>query len=196
MDYNNAAPYQPVAEFWPKYDAMVAAEKRAAEEKDQASRERLEQLIATSTTKATDGTLKLDLRGQNLSDVSFLKGLAISKLILQDNPLTDLSPLRGLPLRELHLAHTNVSDLTPLRGAPLEKIYFDETPVKDLRPLLEMPKLHDMLVPRAAENIELLRSLKSLEYLGWEDDWKSTGNTGHSGLPITEFWKRYDALKK
>ncbi len=146
-------PYQPVAEFWPNYDARVAAEIKAA-------REKLDRLLATNGRTAPDGTIELDCNKLNLADLSALKGLKISQLSAEDNPITDLSPLtgmalrklslnrtqvsglqplRGMPLSDLRLYRTAVTDLSPLRGMPLEELYFDGTPVKDFRPLLDLP---------------------------------------------------------
>ena len=61
--------------------------------------------------------------------------------------------------------------------------------------MLEMPKLRRVMLPHAATNIEVLRPLTHLEYLGWEDDWEGDPDTGHPRLTPAEFWKRYDALK-
>ena len=202
---NNA--YQPVAEFWPKYDARVAAEKAA-------SKQKLETFLATHGKTAPDGTIELDCNNLKLPDLTALKGLKISKLTAEDNPITDLSPLAGMPLRRLTLCRTRVSnlqplrgmlltdlrlygtavtDLSPLRGMPLEELYFDGTPVKDLRPLLEMPKLRQVMVPRAATNIEVLRPLKNIERIGWEEDWDGPGDTGQPALTAAKFWSRWDA---
>lgn len=202
--------YRPAEDVWKDWDARVASDRIAA-------RIKLESLLASHCTKAADGMLEVNLASQNLSDLAALKGLKISKLSLDNNPLDDLAPLEGMPLVNLNLTScwalidlrplrgqslkvlrlfkSQVSDLSPLLGMPLEHFYFDGTPVKDLRPLLEMPKLRRVMIPRTAENLEVLRELKSLEYLGWEGDWEGDGDAGHPRLTPAEFWKRYDALK-
>ena len=180
-------PAQTAAEFWAEYDAPGAAERREAEEK-------LEISLGRKATKTADGTLELDLQNQKLHDLTALKGLKISTLKLRDTDISDLSPLTGMPLRRLYLAHSAVRDLSPLRGLPLELLHCDNTPVTDLRPLLDMPKLRNVFIPRAATNIEVLRPLTNLEYIGWEDDWLGvTDDPVHSRLTRAEFWQRYDA---
>lgn len=200
----------PVAEFWPKYDALVAAEKEA-------SKQKLETLLATHGKKLPDGSIDLDISGQRISDLSLLAGVNLSRLNASNNPCRDLSPLRKMPLRELNLNGTQVADLSELRGMPLrsliitspsvadiaslrglplERLLCDFTAITDLRPLLDLPKLRSAMIPRAATNIEVLRAVKTLEYIGWEDDWNGeSDDTGHSKLTAAEFWARWDRLK-
>ena len=185
LDEDDNNTYRPVAEFWPKYDARVAA-----------ARERLKRLVMEKSRAAADGPVELNLHGQNLTDLSGLglEGAKITNLIIDGNPIADLSPLRGMPLKVLYLGGSQVRDLSPLRGLPLERLYFNGTPVKDLRPLLEMPKLRRVLIPSTAENIEILRPLTQLEYLGWDRD--EGAAVGPASLTPAEFWKRFDALRK
>jgi serine/threonine protein kinase len=101
-------------------------------------------------------------------DLSPLRGLLLSWLIVSDNHLVDLSPLRGMPLRGLSIArnygvkdlnalkglplefldtsHTNVSDLSPLKGMKLTVLWCDQSLVSDLAPLRGMP-LRELRIP-------------------------------------------------
>jgi serine/threonine protein kinase len=99
------------------------------------------------------------IRGK-LADLSPLRGLPLTRLVihntevkdlspLQDMPLTylscyatnveDLAPLRGMPLTHLDAGSTHVSDLSPLGGMKLTFLHCDHTGVGDLRPLSGMP---------------------------------------------------------
>jgi serine/threonine protein kinase/Leucine-rich repeat (LRR) protein len=199
----------PILEFWEMYETQRSGERVAAQKK-------IDDLIAAKGRRAADGSLILDFSRLSLTELPALKGLAISTLWVDQNPFSDLSPLkgmplealglrrtqvldlsplRGMPLRMLHLFESQVSDLSPLRGMPLEYLYFDGTPVTDVSPLLEMPHLKRVMLPRAATNIEVLRSLTKLEYIGWEHDWHGDDNLGRPVLTATEFWKRFDELK-
>lgn len=95
-----------------------------------------------------------------ITDLSPLKGMKLSKLIIDNTQLadlsplaevplthlacpwtqvTDLSPLAGLPLTELDLQHTRVWDLSPLQGMRLTKLLCRGAQVHDLSPLEKMP---------------------------------------------------------
>jgi len=192
-----------VAEFWPEYEKMLAADEA-----------RLTRLIVERSTTSPDGTIALNLEQSGIHTIEPLRGLQIRLLILSNNqvtdlvalagmpleeldlyrvPVSDLSPLAGMPLRTLQLHKTQVRDLSPLRGLPLEKLFFDTTAVTDVRPLLEMPKLRQVMLPKTATNIELLRSLKNLEHIGWEGDWRD--DLQRPGLTAGEFWQRFDQSK-
>ena len=56
------------------------------------------------------------------------------------------------------------------------------------------PKPHSGHEGETATNIEVLRPLTNIEYIGWAEDC-CEGDTAHSKLTAAEFWKRYDALK-
>jgi hypothetical protein len=84
---------------------------------------------------------QLILRHSTSSDLSALRGMPLTYLnIWRWNQLSDLSPLRGMRLNYLDISHSLVSDLTPLRGMPLsEYLGIVETNVSDLSPLHDMP---------------------------------------------------------
>ncbi len=74
-----------------------------------------------------------------LIDLSPLRGLPLTHLIVHDNPVGDLSPLEGMKLISLYCSRTKVADLSPLQGMPLEKLDCGFTRVADLSPLKGMP---------------------------------------------------------
>ncbi len=74
-----------------------------------------------------------------LTDLSPLRGMPLTKLICLRNPIVDLTPLRGMPLTELDCTYTRVEDLTPLAGMRLVKLSCLHSPVRDLSPLKGMP---------------------------------------------------------
>ncbi|MBI5393715.1 MAG: hypothetical protein HZA91_00300 [Verrucomicrobia bacterium] len=74
-----------------------------------------------------------------VSDLSPLRGMALTMLACHSTDVGDLSPLRGMPLTVLSCGSTQVSDLSPLAGMPLTVLSVDNTPVADLAPLAGMP---------------------------------------------------------
>lgn len=88
-----------------------------------------------------DGQLSIDLWAElKVSDISELRGVAVTKFKTFSSSLRDLSPLAGAPLRELTLyPQCGVSDISPLRDAPLETLYLDVVPVRDISIVRKMP---------------------------------------------------------
>ncbi|MCX6911144.1 MAG: hypothetical protein NTY01_24315, partial [Verrucomicrobia bacterium] len=87
------------------------------------------------------GLALTDLRCANtqIADLTPLKGMPLEYLSLVGNPVSDLQPLAGAPLARLFLASTQVSDLAPLKGMALTDLYVEGTKVADLSPLQGMP---------------------------------------------------------
>jgi hypothetical protein len=81
------------------------------------------------------GTYSTESTGR-LFDLTPLKGLPLTRLIIHDNErITDLSPLEGMPLTFLHCGRTSVSDLSPIKDCPLSVLVCRHTNVTDLSPL-------------------------------------------------------------
>lgn len=74
-----------------------------------------------------------------VSDLSPLRGMALTMLACHNTGVSDLSPLRDMPLTILSCGGTQVSDLSPLTGMKLAVLSVDNTPVSDLSPLAGMP---------------------------------------------------------
>jgi Leucine-rich repeat (LRR) protein len=104
-----------------------------------------------------------------VSDLSALRGMALTMLACHSTDVSDLSPLRGMPLTILSCGSTQVSDLSPLTGMRLTVLSVDNTPVSDLAPLAGMP----------------------LTVL-WCDRTKVTNLSPLSGMPLTELRCDFD----
>lgn len=85
-----------------------------------------------------DQTFKLDLSDLSVPELSVLKGLPISVLVLSRSGALDLSPLAEFSLRDLDLSETAVSDLRPLSNMRLERLVLASTQVEDLEPIRNM----------------------------------------------------------
>jgi serine/threonine protein kinase len=86
-----------------------------------------------------DGTLRVDLSGLQVRDLSALRGLDVRELNLADTDVSDATLLRGLKLRALDLTRTGIDDLSPLAAMPLEFLQLRGTEVTSLEPLRGMP---------------------------------------------------------
>ncbi len=90
--------------------------------------------IEKRLTLGDDGRLALDLSGTKIIDLSALAGAPLALLDLsQCKELSDLTPIRGLELSRLDLSGTGVTDLSPLREMhSLESLDFSDTLISDL----------------------------------------------------------------
>ena len=100
-----------------------------------------------SPVRALPGLRKLTCSGSGqgkgiLSDLSPLKGMAITALWCSDTAVSDLSPLNGMELTDLGCWGTRVVDLSPLRGMPLIGLAIGRTEVSDLAPLKGLKLAH------------------------------------------------------
>ncbi len=73
------------------------------------------------------------------SDLSPLKGMALTLLNCNNTQVADLSPLKGTPLTSLVCNHTQVADLSPLKSMKLTFLWCGSTKVSELSPLKGMP---------------------------------------------------------
>lgn len=163
-------------------------------------------------TKLPDETYRLRIQEQPLRDLSFLKGAPISELYIGGTQVTDLSPIADLPLRLLEFTDTDVTDLSPLRklrleelmlgrGAvpdlsllthmPLRRLYMHcAKSVGDLSPLVNLQTLQSLTVAVTARNIESLKDMKSLQWLGFRGDTRDAAGS----TPVGLFWERWPAM--
>ena len=153
--------------------------------------------------------ISADSGKSNLSDLSPLEGLQLTRLICIRTAVTDLSPLRGMPLTDLSCGVSQVRDLTPLQALPqLKALDFGASQVSDLSPIKALPldslgltgtKVTDLsqlsgmhlteirITPNnITKGLEVIRAMKSVKII-------SIGQTASERLPTEEFWKRYDA---
>jgi Leucine-rich repeat (LRR) protein len=210
-------PDQTAAEFWKQHG--VRLERQAPMEKQL---EKFRQsLIAQGNAPdkvprfafKADGGLMINLLNYKMSDISELRGVAVTDFICDGGlsdlaPLTgaplahlhvtsaaisDLSPLRGAPLKTLYIPNTSVRDLSPLRGAPLERLWISRTQITDASALLEFPQLKEILLPAGAKNVEALKKLSKLARISFN------GSCPGGAVPAqtaADFWKEFEAKQK
>ena len=123
----------------------------------------------------------ISLRGcKNITDLSPLKGMALTGLNLQGTGVTDLSPLESMPLKTLTLYGLKVKDLSPLAKMPLTYLAASGTRVEDLTPLKDMP-LQRLVLNRTG--VRDLRPLKGMPLVGLHlDDTPVTDLTPLKGM--------------
>jgi len=143
-----------------------------------------------------------EAKSGRLCDLSPLAGLQLTNVEFAHNRLlTDLEPLRGMPLLSIRLTNTGVTNLGPLRDCvkltalgiegtrvtdlePLRErkmllLYLSGAPLRDISILASFPLKYLNFEPRSAEEVALLRSIKTLETI--------------NGVPAAQFWKQRDA---
>ena len=109
-------------------------------------------------------TIRLNLRGSNISDLSILRGLRLTWIVLDGcTNVVDLSPLASMPLVAVSIAHTRVRDLSPLSGKAVTLLFIQDTPVTDLTPLAGMPLEQLKFTPTNITNgMDAIRTKDSL----------------------------------
>ncbi len=80
--------------------------------------------------------------GTQVADLSPLKGMALTGISCDSTQVADLSPLKGTPLTALNCGGTQVADLSPLKSTKLTWLNCGFTKVSDLSPLKGMPLTH------------------------------------------------------
>jgi hypothetical protein len=112
-------------EFWLDYDAKAPV------------RERLRQAGVSfhSLGVAEDGSLSLGLHGPEIKDLSVLKGLKVSHLVVGESVIRDLSPLKDLKTTSLLLDSSTLDDLSSLQGTSLAVLSLGCPKVEDISPL-------------------------------------------------------------
>ncbi len=139
------------------------------------------------------GLTSLALEKQNISDLSALAALPLTRLSLSwnqvtdltplsacselrvlwlsHNPITDLSPLAGLTtLSDFDITDTSVTSLEPLKNAPLQRLLCLNTGLSYHTFLPDYPGLSDLRLTGAdEETIRYISGLTNLEVLGLFD---------------------------
>lgn len=208
----------PAAEFWKKNGERLAKQVPMEKQLDKFR----QRLIAEGNDPekvprwgfSPDGQLNIDIpRDVKCSDISELRGLAVTKFVTYSSSLRDLSPLAGAPLRSLDLgfpcgvvdisplrgaplnsvtlSQTLVKDISVLRGMPLTRVVIENSPVSDISPLADIPTLDEVQVPAQAKNIETLRKHPKIAFLSYWIDMKTNRPT----RTAAEFWREFDAKK-
>ena len=111
--------------------------------------------------------------------------MALSSLEFNATNVTDLSPLQGMPLTRLWFGNAQVADLSPLKGMGLTSLACNGNKLSDLSPIAEMNLTEVYLTPKSITNgLDIIRQMKSLTTIGLD---------GPNKWPAAEFWKKYDA---
>jgi len=112
---------------------------------------------------------------------------------LSGTTISDLGLLRGYPVDEIKIKNARVTHLEPLHDLPVETLDFQYALVADVRSLLQIATLHNVVLSRSVNNVEVLREARNLQRLSYE----AISERGRE-LPAqtaAEFWKAYDEQK-
>ena len=145
-------------EFWREYESEAPARDRL----------RKAGVNYRSLFITEDGTWRLRCYGDDLKDLSLLKGLPVCSLELEECEIKDLSPLRDMKITDLNLKSPTLNDLSTLKGAPLTTFVLDCPKVGDISPLKGMPLGAFYLRCAQVTNVSALHGmpLKTLNILG------------------------------
>ena len=118
---------------------------------------------------ATNLTLILNLRDNNISDISPLANLTnLEVLLLEGNKISDISPLSGLTnLKTLDLGDNAISDLSPLANLTnLKTLRLRNNVISDITPMVGLTNLAYLwLDSNAISNISAVAELTNLTEL-------------------------------
>jgi len=106
---------------------------------------------------------ELILDGMKVNDLSPLKEMNVRYLAFSRTLVSDLSPLKDMDLEYLFCNNTRVSDLSPLKDMKLRFLWCQNTRVSDLSPLKGMPLKELECDFQPERDAAILRSIKTLE---------------------------------
>lgn len=112
---------------------------------------------------------ELYLEKAEVSDLTPLQHVSLSKLWINFCPISDLGPLKGKSLEELNLCNTPIESLEPLAGMTLGTLWVRETPVSDLAPLAGMSLVSLDLQGTKVVDLSPLSKMTSLQRLNIAD---------------------------
>jgi hypothetical protein len=122
--------------------------------------------------------VELEISKTRFVDLGALRGMPLRRLDIGETAVTNLSPLPGMALQEFWTGTTRVADLSPLKGMPLRLLSVVDCPqLADVSPLLDVRTLEQVLLPKAARNVEVLRALANLRFISFEADRKKKSAT-------------------
>lgn len=112
--------------------------------------------------------------GEPFGDISDLSLLAempnLKELYLCGQQIEDLTPLKGLPIRRLYLCDNNITDLAPLADIiTLQILYIGNNPAKDLSPLASLHNLKELLLDSGEwdDPVDSFAPLGEISQLEW-----------------------------
>ena len=143
--------FQDVMNSFPDADRMEQARKgreRALQRREilrnlPAWKERLQKTwpFATVDMRMDIDGLVLEIGDDGITDLSPIRGMPISTLLVAGNNIESLEPLRGMPLVALKCGSNPIQSLEPLRGSKLETLHCDGCRITSLAPLKGMSLL-------------------------------------------------------
>jgi hypothetical protein len=141
-------------------------------------------------------TLDIDYNA-SVHDLSSLRGAGIEDLSVSGTAVTDISALATMPnLVNVQLTETMISDVTPLAGPNIQRVMIDGCPrLRSVAPLARLANLRTLALPPAARDVESLRGMKSLAWIGYGYVPQLTDTARHESN-IAAFWKMYDLEKE
>ncbi len=130
---------------------------------------RIDKKLSEIEHKDMENLFYLGLKGNRLTDISFLEELTKLKgLDLSQNQLADITPLKELKnVIELHLSDNQLTDITILKKMKdLEELHLDHNQLTDISALTEMKKLERLdLSNNKITDITALKGIKGLKEL-------------------------------
>ena len=146
-------------EFWRDYDSDAPARKRLGELG----------VNFHGMGVAKDGSWGITFYGDDIQDLTVIKGLPINSLALDNSKITDLSPLEGSTVTRLNLSGMELKDLSALRKLRLKNLTIYSCPeMADISALKGMPLEHLLLSCPKVKNLSELHGmpLKTLDIQG------------------------------
>jgi len=146
-------------EFWRDYDSDAPARKRLGELG----------INFHYAGIAKDGSWGITFYGDDIADLSVIKGLPINYLGLENSKITDLSPLEGSTVTRLNLNGMELNDLSTLRKLRLKSLIIYFCPkIADISALKGMPLEHLLLSCHKVKDLSALHGmpLKTLDISG------------------------------
>ncbi len=106
-----------------------------------------------------------DMALSSLEGIQYLTNLATLDLV--GNNITDLSPLRGMHLKSIDLSYNHISDLSPLATmTSLEMLNLSHNDIVDVSPLASLVNLTVLdLSSNKITKIDAMANLKNLQFL-------------------------------
>jgi Leucine-rich repeat (LRR) protein len=151
---------------------------------------------ALADLSALRGLAVDDLNGAGtaVTDLRPLAGSTISSLSLSFTPFTAIEQVAALSnLKSLDLRNTLVADLAPLAGSAIQRLQLDGcVRLRSVAPLAKMAALRVVGLPVQVRNVETLREIKSLQWIGYTNNPPTPFEVGKRGGEMREFWQMHD----
>jgi Leucine-rich repeat (LRR) protein len=126
-----------------------------------------------------------------LQDMKTLQVLSIS-----GTEVSDLTPLRKIPLSKLYCEKTKVSSIEPLKGDRVQYLNLQECPLSNVEPIKEMPELRVLgIAGTQVKDLAPLSACQKLGALSIPDPKTVTGLEAIRSLPLAKIaivpWRPY-----